>query len=105
MPEELKKSFNSYQKMKESFLKNANRVVWFLGTHAFLAILLSFLLSLCFGGVLLLRHASLLDRGSETINSPVKFKEDVFRAVLKARQDRQDFFESPAGQIYHDPFQ
>ncbi|MSU60444.1 MAG: hypothetical protein EXS52_00825 [Candidatus Staskawiczbacteria bacterium] len=105
MAEELKKSFISFRRMTGVCLKNANAAVWFLGRYAFLAILLSFLLSILFGGFLILKYASLLYRESGTINSPVTFREDLYAAVLKAQQVREDFLKNLSVKRYSDPFQ
>jgi|SRR3989344_7914660 len=105
MSEEFKKSFDNYQQIKNSVFKNAGIMAWFLGRHAFLIILLLCLLSISFGGFLILRHISLLNRESETINTPVKFREDLYQSVLNARNIREDFLKTPSKKIYTDPFQ
>lgn len=105
MPEESKKSFNDYQKITDSIFKNIGIAVWFLGRHAFLIILFLCLLSISFGGFLILRHISLLNRESETINIPVKFREDLYQSVLHARNIRKDSFKNPSPEIYTNPFQ
>ncbi len=105
MEKEPKNILSRYHEITDSFLRQVNALVWFLGRHAFAVILCLFLVSILVGGCLLLRHNSLIARESESANSLVKFQESIYFAVVKEREDRQKFIETPPEKKYATPFQ
>ncbi len=92
---------NSLVRIKEVLKK----IPWILGAHAFLSIIVCFVLAVCFGVFLFYNDVYLAKVSDpEALILPVRFNEQAYQSVVKEWQIRQDLFERAPEQSYSDPF-
>jgi len=86
-------------------IKNAKKVLWFLGSYVFFSILVLIFLDVLFGGFLLYKYA-ILAKAQEpnTADKNFKFEESAYQEVLIELQTREEKSKSASEKNYLNPF-
>ena len=104
MKKEFKTFFRNSQLLDTSISK-IKKIPWILGKNAFLFILIFVLLEIIFVEFLFYNYVILVKtQEPTTIDTPAKFKEYLYKSVLKEMQDRENIFENPLQKNYNNPF-
>ena len=100
------KQFNNYKGLLDSSFQKIKKSLWYIGKNAFLFIIILVLLNIVFGEFLFYNYVLLAKiKASEIVDTPNRFKENVYRSVLKEWQDREIIFRDSTAQNLKDPFQ
>lgn len=87
------------------FYRVLKKIPWILGRHAFLCIMVGFILAACVGGFLFYNDVYLArveDPGAIVL--PVRFNDQAYQSVVAKWQSREDLFGHAAEQSYPSPF-
>ena len=97
-------SYNSHDVSKIAG-NAAKRLVWFLGTHAFLIILVLILAGVLFGEFLFYQYVIFAERQDvENAITTTTFKENAYQNILQEWEAREEILSSKTSQLYVSPF-
>lgn len=89
----------------EIILSDAKKILWFIGEHAFLAILFLILLDVIFGAFLFYKYLSLAETKTVRVNSAYfQFNDNTYQKVLKQQEIRSQKLEESLQKDYPSPF-
>jgi hypothetical protein len=98
-------SFNSVKKLSAPLGEIFKKIPWILGMHAFLCIIVAFILAACLGEFLFYNDVYLTRvEDPEAISLPTRFNEQVYQSVVEEWQVRETLFASAPNQTYSNPF-
>lgn len=83
----------------------AKKILWIIGEHAFLTILIIILLELILGGFLFYNYVFLAEsKESEITNYSFQFKEDIYQKILQQWDERGWKLQKSSEKEYTSPF-
>ncbi len=100
------KKINSANLKKVAYqVKKAKKIIWFLGEHTFLTILLSILLGLFLAGIVFYKHSFLAQKEQPQVSkTTIRFKERTYQEVLNYWQQKKERFKEIKEREYQNPF-
>jgi len=91
----LKKVLRQKERIKNFF--------WRIGENAFPTILILFFLSFFLGGIVFYQY-SFQEKEDETVEFPLKFREDNYEKILRVWEEKEKRFEETGEKKYQSPF-
>lgn len=92
------------EKTKKGFA-GAKRILWVIGKHAFITVLVLILLDVILGGLVFYKYMYLAQKKEIGVNNiPFQFKENVYQKVLDQWKERDQKFQEYIQEDYTSPF-
>lgn len=89
----------------ESTISDAKKILWVIGRHAFLVILVLVLMDILYGGFLYYKYAYLSEKEDPKINSVnSKFNADTYQKIIDQWQERDQKLQQFLQKDYLSPF-
>lgn len=86
-------------------IKKIGKIFYFIANHAFLTIIVIFIIELIFGGFLFYRYALENNYNKvKTTNDIVKFEEARYQGIINFWKDKQLIFDEVLADKYANPF-